>query len=338
MAMGNRSRELAVDGQLRRLGAIVLTMSVLSAAAIGGVVATASGAGAAPTVPNTPIVTSVFDGSGSSLPPVALGVAFTVPTSPIVDDPITSETATCASLTGGQNGSTTGLGSPIFVGGLAAIGVYKCTVTATNALGTSTPSIPFFVFMGGTGDCADLPTAPGMLSQAPGDASAVVSWAPASGPCIAGYLVTPYLGGVAQPSTLVSGQGTTTVVQGLLNGVTYTFTVAAENGMTVGPASEMTKPITIGASSAATAPRVTRVAKGTLRITFRAPDDNGAPITSFAARCTSSNRGAPGAKTARTGPLTVTGLTAGKTYTCTVTAANSRGNGPASPKSIAVKA
>jgi large repetitive protein len=337
--MGMRSRKLSFGGPFHRLGAVVVSVSVVSAAAIGSVIATAGIAGAAPSiVPNTPIVAGVFDGSGSGAAPVAVGVAFTVPTIPPGGDPILSETATCTSLTGGPTGSTTGLGSPLFVGGLAAIGVYKCTVTATNALGNSNPSAPFFAFMGGTGDCPDIPTAPGMLSQAPGDASAVVSWAPATGPCIAGYVVTPYLGGVAQPSTFVAGQGTTTVVRGLLNGVTYTFTVAAENGMTVGPASDMTKPITIGASSAATALHVTRVAKGALRIAFRAPDNNGAPITSYAARCTSSNLGVARGVSAKTGPLTVSRLTAGKTYTCTVTATNSRGSGLASTKSVAVTA
>ena len=256
-----------------------------------------------------------------------------VPTSPPGGDPITSETATCVSLTGGASGSATGLGSPIFVGALAATGVYDCTVTATNSLGTSLPSAPFFAFLGGQGTCTELPTAPVRLSTAPGDASATVSWAPATGPCIAGYVVTPYLAGVAQTSTIIPGQGTTTVVGNLLNGVTYTFTVSAENGITVGPASDPTAPITVGAASAVAAVRVTRVAKGTLRIAFNAPDNNGAPITSYSARCTSSNHGAPGVKSGKTGPLTVSRLTAGKTYTCTVTATNSRGPGPASPKS-----
>jgi Fibronectin type III domain len=331
--MGMRSRRHSVDGRFRRFGAVVVTAGLVSAAAVGSVLV-AGPAGADPTsVPNQPIVTQVFDGSGSSALPVSLGVAFVVPTSPPGGDPITSETATCASLTGGPSGSATGLGSPIFVGALAATGVYDCTVTATNSLGTSPPSAPFFVFLGGQGTCTELPTAPGRLSTAPGDASATVSWAPATGPCIAGYVVTPYLAGVAQTSTIIPGQGTTTVVPNLVNGVTYTFTVAAENGISVGPASAATAPITVGAASAVAAVRVTKVAKGTLRIAFNAPANNGAPVTNYAARCTSSNHGAPGVKSGASGPLTVSRLAAGKTYTCTVTATNSRGPGPASPKS-----
>jgi large repetitive protein len=332
--MGMRSSTHPAHRQVRRLGAVVGSVALLSAAAGVGLVVAAGPAGAAPTsVPNQPVVTQVFDGSGSSAAPVALGVSFVVPTSPPGGDPITSETATCDSLTGGSSGSATGLGSPIFVGALAATGVYDCTVTATNSLGTSLPSAPFFAFLGGQGTCTDLPTAPTRLSTAPGDGSATVSWAPATGPCIAGYVVTPFLAGVAQTSTIIPGRGTTTVVGNLLNGVTYTFTVAAENGISVGPASDPTAPVTVGASSAVAALRVTRVAKGTLRLTFNAPANNGAPITSYTARCSSKDHGAPGVKSGKTGPLSVSRLTAGKTYTCTVTATNSRGPGPASPKS-----
>jgi large repetitive protein len=332
--MGMRPWTHSARRRFRRLGAAVGSVGLVSAAAAGSLLVTAGPAGADPTsVPNQPIVTQVFDGSGSSAAPVALGVSFVVPTSPPGGDPITSETATCVSLTGGASGSATGLGSPIFVGALAATGVYDCTVTATNSLGASLPSAPFFAFLGGQGTCTDLPTAPVRLSTAPGDASATVSWAPATGPCIAGYVVTPYLAGVAQTATIIPGQGTTTVVGNLLNGVTYTFTVSAENGIAVGPASDPTAPITVGASSAVAAVRVTRVAKGTLRIAFNAPANNGAPITSYTARCSSSDHGAPGVKSGKADPLTVSRLTAGKTYTCTVTATNSRGPGPASPKS-----
>ncbi len=293
----------------------------------------------------TPTVTQVFDGTGSSASPTAVGVQFTVPPTPPGGVPITSETATCAGVSesplgppAGPSGSATGLGSPIFIGGLAAQGLYQCTVTATNMFGTSLPSAPFFVFIGGTGECTELPTAPAMLSTGPGNASATVSWAPASGTCIAGYVVTPFVGGVAQTSKLVDGHGTTTVVKGLTNGVSYTFTVAAENGMAVGPASSMTAPITAGTPAAATALHVTRIAKGSLKVSFGTPASNGAPITSYAAVCSSTNHGVPNGKSGRTGPLTVTGLSVGKTYTCTVTATNKRGTGPASHPTTAIKA
>jgi hypothetical protein len=295
-------------------------------------------------VPNPPVISSVFDGTGSSVSPTAVGVQFTVPPSPPGGQPITSETATCAGVSesplgppAGPTGSATGLGSPIFIGGLATQGLYQCTVTATNMFGSSS-STPFFVFVGGTGECTELPTAPGSLSTAPGNASATVSWAPASGTCVAGYVVTPYVGGVAQPSTLVNGHGTTTVVKGLTNGVSYTFTVAAENGSAVGPASSMTGPVTAGAPAAVTSLHVTRVAKGSLKVAFGTPANNGSPITGYAAVCSSTNHGVPKGKSGKSGPLTVTGLSAGKTYTCTVKATNKRGTSPASHASAAIKA
>ena len=73
-------------------------------------------------------------------------------------------------------------GSPIFVGGLPG-GSYQCTVAATNASGTGPASAPVGADIGGHGAC-DAPTltAPTRLSSAPGNASAVVSWSPAT-PC-----------------------------------------------------------------------------------------------------------------------------------------------------------
>ena len=216
---------------------------------------------------------------------------------------------------------------------MAATGVYNCTVTATNSLGTSLPSAPFFAFLGGQGTCTELPTAPTRLSTAPGDASATVSWAPATGSCIAGYVVTPYLAGVAQTSTIIPGQGTTTVVGNLLNGVTYTFTVSAENGITVGPASDPD-----------------RADHGRSRIGGRRPTGHKSRQGHAQDRiqCTGQQWRAhhelhravhverprrDRVKSGKAGPLTVSRLTAGKTYTCTVTATNGRGPGPVSPRS-----
>jgi hypothetical protein len=292
--------------------------------------------------PSAPTITGVYAGPTPDPAPTSVDVAFTPPSS---GNPITSYTATCVGLnespTGppaGPTGTASGPTSPILINGLALRGAYQCTVTATNAFGTSPPSAPFFVFLGGTGNCSETPTAPAMLSTGPGNASATVSWAPATGNCIAGYVVTPYLGGIAQPAKIIPGHGTTTVMNGLTNGASYTFTVAAENGAAAGPASEMTGPITAGAPSAVTALHVTRVAKGALKIAFHAPAGNGAPITGYTATCNSSNQGASKGKVAKASPFTVSGLSAGKVYRCTVKATNKRGTGPASHPSAAIKA
>ena len=292
--------------------------------------------------PGPPTITAVFAGPSPDPSPTSVMVRITGSDG---GSPITSYTATCVSLDTPPHPTVivTGPGNPLLVGGFAARGAYQCTVTATNAFGTSAPSAPFAFFLGGTGNCKSVPTAPSVLSTAPGNASATVSWAPASG-CIAGYIVTPYVGSVAVPelSRLIPGNEfqapTTTVLKGLTNGVAYRFTVQAENGFVAGPASEFSGTVTVGAPAAATALKVTRLAKGILKVGFTAPRNNGAAIKTYTVTCKSSNGGKLRAKTVKAGPVTVNGLTSGKTYRCTVRATNSRGNGPTSKASKSAKA
>ena len=64
------------------------------------------------------------------------------------------------------------------------------------------------------------------------------------GRTITRYTVTPYLAGVAQATTSVTGSPapTTAVVTGLTNGSAYTFTVAATNSVGTGPDSASRAP------------------------------------------------------------------------------------------------
>ncbi len=86
-----------------------------------------------------------------------------------------------------------------------------------------------------------LPGAPSNVVAAAGNASALVSWvAPSNGgSAITSYIVTPYLGSAAQPAVTVGGSPppTSVSVNGLANGSSYTFTVAATNKVGTGPAS-----------------------------------------------------------------------------------------------------
>ena len=264
--------------------------------------------------------------------------------------PITSFTATCTSLQGHGSASASGSGSPILVTGLVGNTPYSCSVTATNLIGTSGPSGASNVTFpasstdteggggGGTGGCTVTPTAP-LTPSAASEAfpGAAVSWAPPHSGCIAGYIVTPYLNGVAQPPTLVPGTVTTTVIRGLIAGDSYRFTVAAENGSVAGPASVMTSAVTIGTPGAAAAIKVAKVGKGAVKVTFTAAKSNGAPIKRYTATCTSTNGGKTKSKVGKASPLIVSGLTVGKTYSCSVTASNGRGTGPASRRSSAIK-
>ena len=95
----------------------------------------------------------------------------------------------------------------------------------------------------------------------------------------------------------------------------------------LGPDSPMSGPVTVGTPTAATALKAVKAAPGAIKLTFKVPRSNGAPIIRYTATCKSNNGGATKAKSAKTAPLTVLGLTAGKTYTCVVTATNSRGTG-----------
>jgi len=283
------------------------------------------------TAPNAPTVTSV-----QALSSTAVSVAFTGD-----GDPSASYTATCTSSFPATV-SVSSAASPITVTGLGnkVLNPVTCTVTEAGFSGLpsppSSPASVLLVGVGGPGECKSTLTAPTKLSSAPGNASATVSWAPAtSNPpgCVAGYVVTPSSGS----PVLISGPGTTTVLKALQNGTVYTFTVAAENGAVVGPASTSTGPVTIGTPTAPTALQVRRVAKGAINVAFKAPHDNGAAITGYTATCASISAPAR-SKSANTDPLVVAGLTAGKTYSCTVVATNSRGAGTSSVRSTPITA
>ena len=61
-------------------------------------------------------------------------------------------------------------------------------------------------------------------------------------------------------------------------------------------------------------------------VPFTAPTSTGgSPITTYTLTCVSSTGGATVAVNGASSPLTATGLTAGATYTCTVTATNAIG-------------
>ena len=252
--------------------------------------------------------------------------------------PIMQYNASCMSSDGGMSGSMSAMGSPIMVGGLSNGHMYACTVSATNGVGTGPASMASNMFMPAMP--MSVPSAPMTASGAAGNGRATLRWtAPTSngGATITGYLVIPYVGYVAQPAQQFNTTATTEVVSGLKNGTTYRFKVAARNMMGEGPASLVTNAVTVGVP-APTAAKATRVAKGSLRVTFTAPADNGAAITSYTAACAPSNGGATRTKKGNASPITVTGLTPGKTYTCTVRATNSRGTGPPSSPSSALTA
>jgi len=219
------------------------------------------------------------------------------------------------------------------VTGLTDGTAYDFTVTAVNSVGPGAPSSPSPAVtpVGPPGP----PTGVGTTS---GDASVTVAWsAPASdgGSPVTGYLVTPFVGGVAQAPVTFPSTATVETVGGLTNGQAYTFTVSAVNALGQGPASTMSDPVT--PATVPGAPTITSAVGGdaSATITWAVPvTDGGAPVTSYTVAAGDVTTPANGGQLCMwtSGPLTCTvgGLTNGDVYIFGVSATNAAGTGPTS--------
>jgi len=184
-----------------------------------------------------------------------------------------------------------------------------------------------------------VPCAPRSVSATPVKQQAEVRWKVPScngGPPITNYLVTPHLATTELPAHKFGPTATTAVIAGLTVGKTYRFTVEAINTIGTSPPSKATNAITIGVPGRPAKPTVTKTAPGSIMVSFDTPLSNGAHINRYTATCASRNGGTTNTNSDKASPINVDGLTPGKTYTCTVTATNSRGTGPASPPSASI--
>jgi len=266
-----------------------------------------------------------------------------VPPSDHGDSEIKGYVVTCTSDDGGAEKTVIGTASPTEVSGMSTGKTYTCTVAATNNAGTSGDSDPSAAFVFKT-----KPGAPSPVSAVPWQSGvARVIWGvPANngGTSITGYVIQPFRGSNVEPKITYKSTATAQLVKGLPIGRTYQFQVFATNSLGTGGPSSKTAPITIGTPGQPQNAKAVRVSSGTLRVTFTAPANSGATITSYTSACNSSNGGASRTQTKTLTPgnsspqVTVSGLTGGKTYTCLVKATNSRGTGPVSSASPAVQA
>jgi len=269
-------------------------------------------------------------------------VKFTPPTDH-GDSAITSYLATCTSDDMTSVHAKQGSASPIAVSGMSTGTSYTCAVAATNKAGTSGDSDPSAPFVYQTN-----PGVPQPVSAVPWQSGvARVIWnvpAQNGGTPITGYVVQPFRGSNVEPKITYNSTATTQLVKGLPVGRTYQFQISATNALGTGKPSQKTAPITIGTPGQPGNAKAVQASSGTLRVTFTAPANGGATITSYTAGCTSSNGGTNKTQTktlsgGNSSPqVSVAGLTAGKTYTCVVKATNSRGTGPVSSPTAPVKA
>lgn len=266
---------------------------------------------AIPTAPDAPTIGTATAGNGQ------VSVAFTAPGnnggSAITGYTVTSNPG---GITGGGNGFTS---SPITVTGLTNGTVYTFTVTATNAIGTSTAS--------------------GASNSATPKADQTITFA---NPGAQNFGTTPTLTATSDSGLTVTFTSSTTGVCTITSGGALTFVTAGSctidadqaGNASFNAAATVSRTFTVNAVVPG-APTIGTATAGDTQadVSFSAPASNGgASITGYTV--TSSPGGFTG--TGAGSPITVTGLTNGVAYTFTVTATNSAGTGAASSASNSI--
>jgi hypothetical protein len=203
---------------------------------------------------------------------------------------------------------------------------------------TGTTRLQKYSITASSGTSTTVPGAPTIGAATAGDASASVAFTvPSSngGATITGYTASCVSGTGATASTKTGTSTSSPItVSSLTNGTAYSCTVKATNSAGDSAASGAVS-VTPVASTPVTvpgAPTIGAVTAGAAQasVAFTAPSSNGgATISSYTASC-AVGTGTPASNTGTGSPIVVTRLTNGSTYSCSVTATNSAGTGPAS--------
>ncbi|NQU38252.1 MAG: fibronectin type III domain-containing protein, partial [Actinobacteria bacterium] len=207
--------------------------------------------------------------------------------------------------------------------------------TATNLSGGTMSSVGAGLIDANAAVAAVLgpvvPGTPTIYTVSPGDQAVEVTWlAPGSdgGSPITGYTATASPGGqtcVPSPATAVI-----CTVTGLTNGQSYTFTVHATNAVGDGPESASSSAVTPAVVPDAPTDVTATAGVESASVAWTAPgSDGGSAITGYTTTASPGGQTcSPNVPTETT--CTVTGLTAGLTYTFTAVASNATGAGAAS--------
>ena len=233
---------------------------------------------------------------------------------------ITSYTVTVSSSNGGSLGTVgTFIGTSCTVTGLTDGGIYTFSVTATNAAGTSTAGTSNTISLAG------LPGTPNITSTPAGDTQVTVNWSGASsnGSPISGYSIQVFSGSLI--NTVTSGS-TSVVVTGLTNGTSYTFSVAAVNGVGTGSYSSQSSPVTPAGLPGTPSTPTTTAGDYQVTLNWSEPSSNGSAITGYSIDVF-SNFSVIRTVTSGSTSVIVTGLTNGTPYAFQVAAINGVGRG-----------
>ncbi len=192
----------------------------------------------------------------------------------------------------------------------------------------------FYSRLSGLGTEEAAPNPPSITSVTGGNQQITVAFVAGAGPDADSYAATcsSSNGGAAGTATATASP---VVVTGLTNGKSYTCTATASNAGGTSSESTASQVVTL-TPDAPNPPSVTSVTGGNQQITVAFIAGAGSQADTYAATCASSNGGTSGTATATASPVVVTGLTNGKSYTCTVTASNAGGTSSASTASQVV--
>jgi uncharacterized protein (TIGR03437 family) len=204
------------------------------------------------------------------------------------------------------------------VGGLTNGTAYTCSVAATNAFGTSAASsasnsaTPLATNAPGTGFTFTGPSG-GALKTASGNFTVTPNAA-----YTGTITITPAGGGLSAAVVLTFSNSS--------DAQTFTVTPTASGPVTLTPANSaaLTNPPALSYNTPPAAPAIgiASAGNGSASVTFTAPaGTGGSAITGYNVTCSPGNISASGSAS----PITVTGLTNGTAYTCSVTASNAVG-------------